>query len=143
MTMTPFTCDDFSEQLAAYLERDASPDVYAAMESHAAACSACAALLQEIAAITSEAGALPELVPSRELWSGIAGRIDAPVVPITHATGRRTVGAVPARTARRWWSHPAVAAAALVAITAGVTHYITKQSIEQPVAAPGVAEAPT
>lgn len=141
MTMTPFTCDDFSEHLAAHLARDASTDVDAEMQSHAASCGACAALLQELAAITSAAGALPDLVPTRDLWGGIAARIEAPVVPIPSAA-RRRAGAVSPTAGRPWWAQPAAAAAALVAVTAGITHYMTRQAIEQPVAAPSVAEAP-
>ncbi len=143
MTMTPFTCDDFSEQLAGYLERDTSRDVNTAVESHAARCGACAALLQELAAITSEAAALPELTPARDLWEGIAARIDAPVIPIATASVRRAATAARAGGARRWWAHPALAAAALVGITAGVTYYMTKESIERPIAAPAIAQAPT
>jgi hypothetical protein len=143
MTMTPFTCDDFSEQLAGHLERDTSRDVDAAMASHAATCDACRMLLQELTAITSEAAALPELAPSRDLWSGIAERIDAPVIPIAAGAARRAGGAPPATATRRWWTHPALAAAALVGITAGATYYMTKQSIEGPVTSPAIAQTPT
>lgn len=142
MTMTSFTCDDFSEHLADHLEGDASRDVTAAMDAHAAACASCATLARELAAIAGEAAALPELMPARDLWSGIAARIEAPAIPISTGTVRRHAGARrPAP--RRWWAHPALAAAALVGVTAGITYFMTKESIEGPVAPAGVAQTPT
>ena len=130
MTMKAFTCDTFAEHLPAYLEGDASPEVRAAMEAHAAACNACAGLLADIARIEREAGELPTLAPARDLWGGIAKRIDAPVVPIWSAVRRRpTAGGAGRAGTRRWWTHPALAAAALVGVTAGVTHYLTRESL--------------
>lgn len=144
MTMTAFTCDTFAEHLPAYLEGDASAEVRTAMEAHAAACNACAGLLADIARIEHDAAALPMLAPERDLWDGIAKRIDAPVLPISSGARRRPTAGGAARAAgRRWWAHPAVAAAALVAVTAGVTHYLTRESLG-PAAVPAVAAvAPT
>lgn len=143
MTMMPFTCDDFSEHLAGHLEGDASRDVTAAMDAHVATCAACAALMQEIAAITRQAAALAELSPGRDLWTGIAARIDAPVIPIETGIARRSTGGRREGASRRWWAHPALAAAALVGITAGATYYMTKEFIEQPVAPATMAQTPT
>ena len=81
---------------------------------------------------------LPPLRPDRDLWAGIAERIEAPVVSLPCADGdpqstivplhatTRTVGRRDAREvghssfSRRWLG---AAAAALVAVTAGVTYY--------------------
>lgn len=142
MTDMPFTCDDFEARLAAHLEHDLPREQGDAMEAHAAACSACAAIVAEIAAIQHEAAGLPELVPGRDLWQGIAARIDAPVIPIGSGTVARTAG-LQRVTKRRWWAHPALAAAALVGVTAGVTWYMTKESIERPAAPATIAQAPT
>ncbi len=113
-------CDGFAGALGEYLEGDASDAVRFAVDAHAQQCAACAALLADLSDIRSSAAALPELTPSRDLWSGISERIDAPVIPMT--PGLRQV-------VRRTWARPAIAAAALVVVTAGVTHYLTRSSL--------------
>jgi hypothetical protein len=125
-------CDGFADALADYLEDDASEGVRQAMDAHAASCPACAQLLADLGAISTEASRLPRLTPSRDLWSGIAERIDARVLPMD----------APRAAVRRSWIRPALAAAALVVITAGVTHYLTRASLAVP-ATSRVAEART
>ena len=115
----PLDCDRFATALADYLEGDAPDAVRAAVEAHADECAACRALLEDLQTIRHDAAALPALAPSRDLWSGIAERIDAPVIPLSRPT--RTI--VPAR---RSWARPAIAAAALVVVTASITHYATR-----------------
>jgi hypothetical protein len=100
------------------------------MDAHASSCAECGRLLSEIESLRMDAAALPLLEPSRDLWAGIAERIDARVLPLD--TSRISRGAV----VRRVWRHPAVAAAALVLITAGVTHVWTRYSYQTPSAAP-------
>ena len=119
----PLDCDGFAAELADYLEGDAPDAVRSAVESHAAECAACRQLLEDLSTIRHDAAALPALVPSRDLWDGIAERIDARVIPME--TGTRTIQPV-----RRSWVRPAIAAAALVIITAGVTHEITRASLD-------------
>ncbi len=132
-TMTP-DCDGFANALSEYLEGDATDAVRAAVEAHALACTSCAALLADLQGITTNASALPQLTPSRDLWNGIAERIDAPVIPMSAPSVRQVV--------RRTWVRPALAAAALVAITAGVTHYITRASLTSTAVVPPVAVVP-
>jgi hypothetical protein len=134
-------CDGFAAALADYLEGDAPIAVRDAVEAHAAECAACRQLLEELGTIRHDAAALPALVPSRDLWSGIAERIDAKVVPFD--ANVRTI-----RTARRSWARPAMAAAALVIVTAGITHLATKQTMTpaasiEPTAPTRIASAPT
>ena len=112
-------CDGVANVLADYLEDGAPDGVRASVEAHAGSCAACRQLLADLGAITSEAAALPPLVPSRDLWAGIAERIEAPVLSMESPV---------ARVARRAWLRPALAAAALVGVTAGVTHYLTRAS---------------
>lgn len=116
-------CDGVADALADYLEGDAPDGVRLAVEAHADACASCRQLLADVSAIRADAASLPLLVPSRDLWTGIAGRIESPVVsmesPVT-------------RVSRRTWLRPALAAAALVGITAGVTHYATRASLPLP-----------
>ncbi|MDQ6634540.1 MAG: zf-HC2 domain-containing protein [Gemmatimonadota bacterium] len=117
----PLNCEQFSDRLADYLEGDLPPAVRAAMESHADACAGCGALLADITALRHDAAALPALQPSRDLWGGIAERIDARVLPLAVPAATRSI-------VHRTWMRPAVAAAALVLITAGITHVLTRVS---------------
>ena len=119
-------CDGFADALADYLEGDASDGVRSAVEAHASSCAACQQLLTDLNAVRVEAAALPELVPSRDLWSGIAERIDARIIPM------EAPRVAPVVRARRTWLRPAAAAAALVVLTAGVTHYLTRISFSTP-----------
>jgi hypothetical protein len=130
-------CDGFANALADYLEGDASDALRAAVEAHAGTCSACATLLADLNGIRTDAAALPQLVPSRDLWAGIAERIDAPVIPMGTAVPRHVV--------RRTWLRSGLAAAALVAVTAGVTHYLTRASLTSvsPIAQVDSKPAPT
>ena len=84
----PLDCDGFAAVLADYLEGDAPDAVRAAVEAHAEECAACGALLADLRAIPIEAAVLPALVPSRDLWSGIAERIDARVIPLERPVAR-------------------------------------------------------
>jgi hypothetical protein len=115
----PLDCDGFAAELADYLEGDAPDAVRAAMETHAAVCADCRQLLEDIGTIRDEAAALPTLTPSRDLWAGIADRIEAPVIPFEKKRSTIVV--------RRTWARPAIAAAALVVFTAGITYGVTKK----------------
>jgi len=136
MTNQPMTCDGVADQLASYLEDELPAPTRLALEAHAASCVACGSLLADLDAIRCEAAALPTLEPSHDLWSGIAARIDAPVVTLDEARRARTAGA------RRTWLRPSVAAAALILVTAGVTHYFTRASIESNNLATGRGQPP-
>jgi hypothetical protein len=133
----PMDCDGFAAALADYLEGDAPDAVRAAVEAHAEECAECGALLADLRAIPRQAAALPALVPSRDLWSGIAERIDARVLPLERPAARTIVST------RRSWARPAIAAAALVLMTAGITHYVTRITYEKPVASVVAANAPS
>jgi anti-sigma factor RsiW len=124
MTNQPMTCDGVADQLASYLEGELAGPERLELEAHASACAACSALLADLDAIRREASALPTLEPSRDLWAGIAARIDARVVSLDET--RRASPAI----ARRAWMRPSLAAAALVLVTAGVTHYFTRATFE-------------
>ena len=129
MTNQPMTCDSVADQLASYLEGELLEPARLELEAHAASCADCGALLADLGAIRRDAAALPTLEPARDLWSGIAARIDAPVVTLKEARRARTV--------RRTWLRPSIAAAALILVTAGVTHYFTRASIDADNAAAG------
>ena len=82
MTTNITSCAAFHERLMAYLEDETDVGTRAAVERHAASCAECGAVLADLRQLRNDAANLPELVPSRDLWSGIAERIEAPVVPI-------------------------------------------------------------
>jgi hypothetical protein len=118
-------CDGFAAELADYLEGDAPPAVCDALEAHAAECAACRQLLEDLSTIRHDASTLPVLAPSRDLWDGIAERIDARVIPLESPV--RTIQPM-----RRSWARPAIAAAALIVVTAGITHVLTRASLTAP-----------
>lgn len=120
------SCDEFAGALPDLLDH-ALPDAErSAMESHAAGCPDCGPLLADLRALRADAANLPVLAPSRDLWAGIEARIETPVVEI----GR--VGAPVWRHRRTAWT--AVAAAALVGVTATTTYLLTRRAAETPVA---------
>jgi hypothetical protein len=115
MTERAMNCEMFDERLSDYLEETLDRRTKAQMESHSAICLRCAALAHDLEHIAHEAKELPELVPSRDLWAGIAERIETPVVPISVARPRR-----------RWdLVRFGAIAAGLMAVTAGVTYRLT------------------
>jgi hypothetical protein len=116
--MTP-ECETFDEHLSDYLEATLEPSARAEMDAHASICARCSSILRDIAAIRTEAAALPEIFPSRDLWQGIAARIESAVVSLPE---RRD-----GRLSRRWI---AIAASLLViAGTAGVTYLATSRAM--------------
>ncbi len=134
----PMTCDQFADQLAEYLEHSLDATTRVAMETHASSCDECGALLADLRKIQVGATKLPELEPTRDLWSGIAARIETPVVEIKGNGGtveldggtveRWNGGTRPRanRTSRVWIG---LAAAGLVVSTATITHEMTKRSM--------------
>jgi hypothetical protein len=126
MTNSNVSCELFADRLADYLERDADELTRAGMEAHALACADCGALLADLRTLRVDSANLKPLSPSRDLWAGIAARIETPVVELP-ARGH----AVAARKNRSglWIG---LAAAGLVAVTATVTHEITKRTLVLP-----------
>lgn len=120
--MTTMTCARFDELLPGLLEGELSSGDRDAAEAHAAACARCGPPLAEMRSIVRDAAALPELEPTRDLWDGIAARIEAPVVELeprqAPAAARRGLS----------WRMAAAAAAVLVAVTAWATWQLTVDS---------------
>jgi hypothetical protein len=138
MTHPTITCERFNEHLADFLERAVSEPTRAAMESHAVGCEDCGPLLGDLRRLRIDAANLPELVPSRDLWSGIASRIEAPVLSLPGSGSVRV----------RRWTNPLVlglAAAGLVAITATVTHWMEGRPVDRSTGGPpaNIAQLPT
>jgi hypothetical protein len=120
MTIHAMDCAAFDERLADYLEGELDFAARREVEAHVASCVRCAALLRDLEHIRASAAELPELTPSTDLWGGIARRIDTPVLPLT-----RPAPNVVASRRNFDWARRAAVAAALVAVTAGVTYTLT------------------
>jgi anti-sigma factor RsiW len=120
MTSSNMTCDEFDTALPDYLEGTLDDSRRAAVEGHLSECVRCASMLRDIENIQKEAAAMPDLAPSRDLWQGIESRIAAPVIPLAARPAPQR------RMAPAWMG---IAAAALIASTAGITYMLTANSL--------------
>ena len=82
MTTNEMSCVLFNDTLLAYLEHETDDATRVAVERHSVTCAECGALLADLRKLRIDAANLPEMQPSRDLWAGIASRIEAPVVSI-------------------------------------------------------------
>ncbi len=123
------TCTEYEALMARDLEGELSLDERDRADAHLASCPRCAAIRADLLEIAARAAALPALSPSRDLWHGIAARIEAPVIALG-TTGEHRVPR------RRPWLRLMAAAAALATITAGATYVLTRNAFvgEQTVA---------
>ncbi len=120
MTNSDMTCEAFDAAFPDYLEGTLGGSLRASVERHLRECVRCAGLVRDIENIRDEAAALPDLVPSRDLWTGIEARIAAPVIPLAARLDRQR------RLVPAWIG---IAAAALIVSTAGVTYLLTARSL--------------
>lgn len=134
MTLSAMTCQEFQSLVTDYLGEEAlSAEQRAAADAHRLDCAECAALVADLRLIVQQAGDLPLLEPSRDLWSGVEQRIAAQVValPVVGSAasfeadleGSSAPAGTQGRMARREWSprRLAVAASLLIVATAGIT----------------------
>ena len=110
------TCEHVDSVLSAWLEGDLGDEERRAVDEHLRQCLRCASLVRDIQNIRREAGALPAMTPSRDLWEGIAARIEAPVIELKPRQA-------PAPARRNW--QMAAAAVVLMAVSSGVTYLLT------------------
>lgn len=121
MTTSAMDCGGFTDRLMAYLEHETDDATRAALERHAATCIECGAVLADLRQLRAQAANLPALAPSRDLWSGIAERIEAPVVAIGSREAHSATPAWSRRTMRvALFAASLVAAAGLGYLWAGV-----------------------
>jgi hypothetical protein len=120
MTNSDMTCEAFDAALPDYLEGTLDGSLRASVERHLRECVRCTGLVRDLENIRDQAAALPDMVPARDLWSGIEARIAAPVIPLA-ARPERQRRLVPV-----WMG---IAAAALIMSTAGVTYLLTARSL--------------
>jgi anti-sigma factor RsiW len=124
MTTNSMNCQLFGDQLMPYLEHEVDDATRLAVERHSVSCADCGALLADLRKLRVDAANLPLLKPSRDLWSGIAARIEAPVLDINGArepeditSGVSSQSRVPSHgrsRALRRWMRGALIAASLV-----------------------------
>lgn len=112
------TCEHVDAALSAWFEGDLPDAERRAIDAHLRECLPCASLVRDLETIRREASRLPALVPSRDLWDGIAARIEAPVIELKP---RQAVAPV-----RRTWQM-AAAAVLLMAASSGVTYVLTRE----------------
>jgi hypothetical protein len=127
----PMTCELFEDRLAAYLEQETDDATRVAIDRHAVTCAECGALLADLRKLRFDAANLPVLEPTRDLWSGISARIQAPVVSIG---GTRAAGKRPGK-----WTRAALIAASLV-LAAGLGYY---GAVRRLTSSPGTTAAST
>jgi anti-sigma factor RsiW len=120
MTSSDMTCEAFDAALPDYLEGTLDDSRRASIERHLSECVRCASLVRDIENISKDAAALPDMVPSRDLWQGIEARIASPVLPLASRPERQR------RFAPAWMG---IAAAALIVSTAGITYMLTAHSL--------------
>jgi hypothetical protein len=114
------TCEAFDAALPDYLEETLDEGVRAAVRKHLSECVRCASLIRDLEKIRKDAAALPDMVPSRDLWQGIEARISSPVI---------SIGSRPERQRRLVPAWMGIAAAALIVSTAGITYMLTARSL--------------
>jgi hypothetical protein len=116
MTTNGMSCELFNDRLMAYFEYETDEQTRVAMERHAVTCGDCGPLLADLRKLRIDAANLPGLVPSRDLWSGIAERIEAPVVAIGATVSHHDVRSAGTR---RWMSRSMIAASLVAAAGIG------------------------
>lgn len=109
-------CEHVDTVLSAWFEGDLGDDDRRAVDAHLRECLRCASLVRDLENIRRDATKLPEVAPSRDLWEGIAARIEAPVIELKPRQA-------PAPARRTW--QMAAAAVLLMAVSSGVTYVLT------------------
>jgi hypothetical protein len=122
MTLS-MTCEQFETILPDLLDDDAAAMTHA-VRGHLEACGECRSLYEDLTSIRATAAALPPIVPSRDLWAGIAARIETPVVPLVEGL------AIPKQRRRIDLRTASIAAALLVLVNGAVSY--TLMSREAP-----------
>jgi len=131
MTMSDSMHDHGTERLSAFLDDELTRDEREAVEAHLSACAACRDVLEELREVTRRARQLDDRPSARDLWSGIADRLE------------------PRRAASIWrrrltFTLPqAVAAGLALAILSGGAVWLSRvDRTARPGAGPGAGAAP-
>ena len=119
MSEINLNCTDCDELFLDYFEGDLDARRRAQVDAHVSQCARCQGIVRDFEMIQREARALPDIAPSRDLWSGIEARIASPVVSIAQHRERAPIS-------RRVMG---LAAAALVIVSSSVTYLATRGTV--------------
>jgi hypothetical protein len=111
-----YNIEHIDAALSAWFEGDLRDAERRAVDAHLRECLRCASLVRDLESIRRDASRLPEMAPSRDLWDGIAARIEAPVIALKPRQA-------PAPARRNW--QMAAAAVVLMAVSSGLTYVLT------------------
>lgn len=70
------THDEYTDRLSEYIDDELSAPDRARVDEHLAACAECRTVLDDLRTVVGVANRLPDTVPDRELWPGVATRIE-------------------------------------------------------------------
>src|SRR5688572_6920502 len=70
------THDELTDRLSDYIDDELSPADRARVDEHLAGCAGCRAVLEDLRTVIGVANRLPGRLPDRELWPGVATRIE-------------------------------------------------------------------
>jgi anti-sigma factor RsiW len=68
--------DTFVDRLSEYLDGELSAADRASVDAHLAGCAACRTTLEELRGVVARAAIVQDAPPDRDLWPGVAARID-------------------------------------------------------------------
>ena len=126
-----------SDHLSAYLDDELEPQVRAHVDAHLRTCAACRGELDALRRIVTHAATIADedTPPARDLWSGIAARIERPrVVALSDVAAHRAAPPASSRTASRRVSlsiAQLAAAAALLIAVSGATAWFMRGNTSQ------------
>lgn len=136
---TKSACQQFEQRLMMYLERDLPPDESLWMDQHHGRCVACRSMMRELDEIVEQAGELPPVSPTRDLWPEIESRLITPAVHLENGGLARSAkqfaaasdaGPAVRSSSPRWsTSRLAIAATLLVALSSAVTWQLTRPTM--------------
>ncbi|MBA2304658.1 MAG: zf-HC2 domain-containing protein [Acidobacteria bacterium] len=84
--------DHVTEQLSEYLDGELPVSARESVDAHLSGCAECRRLIEDLGSIVAAATTLPDTLPDRDLWAGVAQRIGATratVTPFTPPVRRR------------------------------------------------------
>jgi anti-sigma factor RsiW len=117
--------EEWTDRLSDYLDGELTTGERHAVESHLAGCAACAAVLEDLKAVTARAASLAQRPPQTDLWAGIGAQIE-------HDRARSNVSPFPVRSGRRIaFTMPQLAAASLLiaAVSGGLVWSVQRRTV--------------
>ena len=80
--------DHVTEQLSEYLDGELPVSARESVDAHLSGCAECRRLIEDLGSIVTAATTLPDSLPDRDLWAGVAQRIGATGATVTPFTPR-------------------------------------------------------